>query len=63
MTETPELTEEQFARAIPARVRKRRRSLGAAKPDGEYEFGESYLIVSLGEPKNDACYKLLRRHH
>lgn len=30
-----------------------------AKPDGEYELGESFLTVSLGEPHNDACYKLI----
>lgn len=30
-----------------------------AKPDGNYEIGESYLTVSLGEPFNDACYKLI----
>lgn len=29
------------------------------KADGEYEIGESYLTVSLGEPYNDACYKLV----
>lgn len=29
------------------------------KPDGEYQIGESYLTVSLGEPYNDACYKLV----
>ncbi len=30
-----------------------------AKPDGEYEIGECFLTVSLGEPFNDACYKLI----
>jgi hypothetical protein len=30
-----------------------------AKPDGDYEIGESFLSVSLGEPYNDACYKLI----
>jgi hypothetical protein len=30
-----------------------------AKSDGEYEIGESYVTVSLGEPHNDACYKLV----
>jgi len=30
-----------------------------AKPDGTYEIGESFLTVSLGEPHNDACYKLI----
>ncbi len=28
-------------------------------PDGEYELGEGFLTVSLGEPHNDACYKLI----
>ena len=30
-----------------------------AKPDGEHELSESFLTVSLGEPYNDACYKLI----
>jgi hypothetical protein len=30
-----------------------------AQPDGDYEIGESFLTVSLGEPHNDACYKLI----
>ena len=30
-----------------------------AKPDGDYEIGECYLTVSLGEPYEDACYKLI----
>lgn len=30
-----------------------------AKSDGQYEIGESYVTVSLGEPHNDACYKLV----
>ena len=30
-----------------------------AKPNGHYEIGESFLTVSLGEPFNDACYKLI----
>ena len=30
-----------------------------ARPDGDYEIGESFLTVSLGEPHNDACYKLI----
>jgi hypothetical protein len=30
-----------------------------AKPDGEYEVGETFLTISLGEPHNDACYKLI----
>lgn len=29
------------------------------KPDGNYEIGESFLTVSLGEPHNGACYKLV----
>lgn len=29
------------------------------KPDGEYKLGECYLTISLGEPYNDACYKLI----
>ncbi len=29
------------------------------KPDGDYEVGESLLTISLGEPHNDACYKLV----
>jgi hypothetical protein len=29
------------------------------KPDGDYALGESFLTVSLGEPHNDACYKLI----
>lgn len=29
------------------------------KPDGDYEIGESFLTISLGEPYNDACYKLI----
>ncbi len=29
------------------------------KPDGSYQVGESFLTVSLGEPHNDACYKLI----
>lgn len=28
-------------------------------PDGEYKLGESFLTVSLGEPHNGACYKLI----
>lgn len=30
-----------------------------AKPDGDYAIDESFLTVSLGEPYNDACYKLI----
>ena len=30
-----------------------------AQPDGNYEIGECYLTVSLGEPFGDACYKLI----
>lgn len=30
-----------------------------AQPDGEYELDESYLTISLGEPHNGACYKLV----
>lgn len=30
-----------------------------AKVDGEYPFGECYLTVSLGEPFNEHCYKLV----
>ena len=30
-----------------------------AKPDGDHKIGASYLTVSLGEPHNDACYKLI----
>ncbi|MBI4763059.1 MAG: hypothetical protein HY787_00435 [Deltaproteobacteria bacterium] len=30
-----------------------------AKPDGEYEIGECFITVSLGEPYNNACYKLI----
>ena len=34
-------------------------SPAARVPDGHYEIGESFLTVSLGEPFNDACYKLI----
>ena len=27
--------------------------------NGEYELGESYLTVSLGEPFDGYCYKLI----
>ena len=30
-----------------------------AKLDGNYEIGESYLTISLGEPYEGACYKLI----
>jgi hypothetical protein len=30
-----------------------------SKPDGDYRLGESFLTVSLGEPYNEACYKLI----
>ena len=30
-----------------------------AKLDGAYEIGECYLTVSLGEPYEGACYKLI----
>lgn len=30
-----------------------------ARPDGDYELSECFLTVSLGEPHNDACYKLI----
>jgi hypothetical protein len=30
-----------------------------AKTDGNYEIGETLLTISLGEPYNDACYKLI----
>lgn len=30
-----------------------------SKPDGEYEIGESFLTISLGEPFKEACYKLV----
>lgn len=30
-----------------------------AKPDGNYELAESFLTISLGEPHDDACYKLI----
>ena len=30
-----------------------------SRQDGVYEIGESFLTVSLGEPYNDACYKLI----
>jgi Dual OB-containing domain len=30
-----------------------------AEPDGEYAVGEAYLTVSIGEPYQDHCYKLV----
>ncbi len=30
-----------------------------AKQDGTYRLGESYLTVSLGEPHDGYCYKLV----
>ena len=30
-----------------------------AKPDGTYDLGGCYVTVSLGEPYQDACYKLI----
>lgn len=30
-----------------------------ARPDGKHELGECLLTISLGEPFNDACYKLI----
>jgi hypothetical protein len=30
-----------------------------ARPDGDYEIGECFLTVSLGEPHEGACYKLI----
>lgn len=30
-----------------------------AEPDGEYPVGEAYLTVSIGEPYQDYCYKLV----
>lgn len=30
-----------------------------AMPDGFYTLGECFLTISLGEPHNDACYKLI----
>lgn len=29
------------------------------RTDGDYEIGESFLTISLGEAYNDACYKLI----
>ena len=30
-----------------------------AQPDGEYAVGEAYLTISIGEPYQDYCYKLV----
>jgi len=30
-----------------------------AKPDGNYAIGESFVTISLGEPHNGYCYKLV----
>lgn len=30
-----------------------------AKPDGDSALGECFMTISLGEPFNDACYKLI----
>ena len=30
-----------------------------AKPDGKYDLGGCYVTISLGEPYQDACYKLI----
>jgi hypothetical protein len=30
-----------------------------AESDGEYEVGEAYLTISIGEPYQDYCYKLV----
>jgi hypothetical protein len=30
-----------------------------AQPDGDYDLGESFLTISLGEPFNECCYKLV----
>lgn len=30
-----------------------------ARPDGDYELGQCYLAISLGEPHKGACYKLI----
>lgn len=30
-----------------------------SKPDGSYDVGASYLTISIGEPYNNACYKLI----
>ena len=30
-----------------------------AQPDGDHDLGESYLTISLGEPYQGACYKLI----
>lgn len=30
-----------------------------AQPDGDHDLVESYLTISLGEPYQGACYKLI----
>lgn len=30
-----------------------------SKPDGDHNLGESFLTVSIGEPFDDVCYKLI----
>lgn len=30
-----------------------------AKSDGDYPVGETYLTISIGEPYQDYCYKLI----
>ena len=30
-----------------------------AQPDGDHLIGDCFITVSLGEPFNDACYKLV----
>ena len=30
-----------------------------AKPDDRYRIGECFLTISLGEPFDEACYKLI----
>ena len=30
-----------------------------AKEDGDFQFGDCYLTISLGEPYDDYCYKLV----
>lgn len=30
-----------------------------SRKDGDYSLGENYLTISLGEPFNDHCYKLV----
>lgn len=30
-----------------------------AQPDGDHAVGEAYLTISIGEPYQDYCYKLV----